>query len=256
MTTLHTETYGVGETVVLLHGWAMHSGMWRPFAQRLARTYRVISVDFPGHGLSAKADGFTLPVVCERLAVQLPNQACHWLGWSLGGTVALAMAERFPERVASLTLLASNPRFLEQAGWPGIAAPVLDAFAANLAADCRATLLRFLSLQISGLPEFKTLFRQLKQALDECAVPDSCTLSDGLRLLQQADLRPVLAAIDKPVAVVLGGHDTLVPAAVGPALQSVNPELQLHLIERAGHVPFLTHSGQLLETLTGFWGQP
>lgn len=256
MTTLHTETYGVGETVVLVHGWAMHSGIWRPFAQRLARNYRVISVDLPGHGLSAKAESFVLPVLCERLAMQLPNQACHWLGWSLGGTVALAMTERFPERVASLTLLASNPRFVEQAGWPGIAAPVLDAFAANLAADCRATLLRFLSLQVSRLPEFKTLSRQLRQALDECAVPDPDTLSGGLRILQQADLRPVLAAIDKPVAAVLGSHDALVPAAVGPALQSVNPELQLQIIERAGHVPFLSHQKQLLETLSDFWDRP
>ncbi|MBS4051006.1 MAG: pimeloyl-ACP methyl ester esterase, partial [Methylomonas sp.] len=34
----------------MLHGWAMHTGVWRDFARRLAEYYQVICVDLPGHG--------------------------------------------------------------------------------------------------------------------------------------------------------------------------------------------------------------
>ena len=118
MSPIYTETHGQGKPVVLVHGWAMHTGMWRSFARRLAERYRVTCVDLPGHGLSGKIDPFTLPLVCEQLARQLPDQASQWLGWSLGGSVALEMVRRYPERVASVVLLASNPRFVQECDWP------------------------------------------------------------------------------------------------------------------------------------------
>ena len=255
MSPIHMETYGQGKPVVLVHGWAMHSGIWRQFARRLAERYRVTCVDLPGHGLSGTIDSFTLSLVCDRLAERLPAQACHWLGWSLGGSVVLEMAGRFPERVTSIMLLASNPHFIEDHDWPGMAEKQLDAFAGNLAADCRMTLMRFLSLQIKGLPEFKEFSRQLRQAVQECAPPDSETLSGGLAVLKQADLRAVLAALDKPVSVVLGGRDNLVPVALGQAMQNLNPRLQLNIIDQAGHVPFLSHRQQVLDAVADFLDQ-
>ena len=132
---------------------------------------------------------------------------------------------------------------------------ILDAFAGNLTADCRSALLRFLTLQINGQPEFSGLFRQLRQAVQECESPDSDTLMGGLEVLKNADLRPVLATVDKPVSVILGGRDTLVPIAVGAAMKTLNPRLQLAIIEQAGHVPFLSHQQQLLEILAGFLDQ-
>ncbi len=51
--TLHVESVGSGPPLVLLHGWAMHSGIWGPLVARLAQRFRVHAVDLPGHGHSA-----------------------------------------------------------------------------------------------------------------------------------------------------------------------------------------------------------
>ncbi|MGR9051644.1 MAG: pimeloyl-ACP methyl ester esterase BioH [Gammaproteobacteria bacterium] len=255
MTSLHVEIYGRGEPVVMVHGWAMHAGVWREFARHLGERYRVFCLDLPGHGRSSADGDFSLESVCRQLSRSLPDRPCHWLGWSMGGSIVLEMATRFPDRVASALLLASNPRFVEENSWPGMKQKTLEAFAENLQSDTRATLLRFLSLQIKGLPEFKSLTETLRRVIDECEPPNSETLADGLALLKQADLRSALTAFDKPLAVVLGGLDTLVPVTVGSAMRALNPKLQLHILDRAGHVPFLSHQEQLLTIVERFWEQ-
>ena len=57
---LHIEARGDGPPLVLLHGWAMHSGVWGALVPRLAQRHRVHAVDLPGHGYSAPAPSFTL----------------------------------------------------------------------------------------------------------------------------------------------------------------------------------------------------
>ena len=56
--TLHVEMYGEGRPVVLLHGWGMHAGVFKPLAEQLARSNTVAAVDLPGHGESASYNQF------------------------------------------------------------------------------------------------------------------------------------------------------------------------------------------------------
>ena len=170
--------------------------------------------------------------------------------------MVLDIASRYPERVSALILLAGNPSFTssgsEMQKWPGMDVRVLDDFAEQLHKNGQATLLRFLSLQVNGLPEHKTLLKALKTAVFECDAPDKTTLQGGLNLLKQADLRPVLSGLNIPVSVILGGLDTLVPVAVGQKMQQLLPSLELNIIDRAGHVPFLSHSRETLAIISEF----
>ncbi|MFU8787844.1 MAG: pimeloyl-ACP methyl ester esterase BioH [Methylobacter sp.] len=256
MTKIHLETFGQGQTIVLVHGWAMHSGIWRDFARQLARHYRVICVDLPGHGHSGALAPFTLERISAELLKAIPEQCCCWLGWSLGATVALDIAARYPERVSSLVMLAGNPAFVgttpTTSQWPGMDVRLLDAFAEQLDENCQATLLRFLALQANGLPDQKALLKVLKTAVFECAAPDKATLQGGLNILKQADMRPVLSDLKIPVSLILGGLDTLVPVGVGQKMQQLLPSLELNIIDRAGHVPFLSHSLETLAIISQF----
>lgn len=249
---IHTEIYGTGEPLVLIHGWAMHSGIWRTFAKQLAQYYQVICVDLPGHGHSEKLPDFTLQAISNHLHKILPDSSCTLVGWSLGGAVALDLASRFPVRVKSLIIIGSNPCFVKTPTWVGMKPAVLEKFAADLSADCRGTLLRFLSLQVSGLQDYKTVFKELKTAVHACESPTVEVLQGGLGILQQQDLRPQLAQLHCPAQVVLGTHDTLVPVAVGEQMQSLNPNLRLNIIDKAAHVPFLSHPAQLISILKSF----
>lgn len=252
MTKIHQQTFGTGKPLVLVHGWAMHSGIWRDFSLQLAQNYRVTCIDMPGHGRSEKIDAFTLEQVGDALVDAVADDSSCWLGWSLGATVALDIARRYPERVNALVLLAGNPSFTRTAQWPGMAADLLDAFADQLNADCQATLLRFLSLQTNKLPGYKTVSRNLKSAIMECAAPDLETLQGGLEILKQADLRPALRDAKMPVSVILGARDTLVPVSAGQNMQALSPDLRLNIIDKAGHVPFLSHPQDVLAIISRF----
>jgi len=262
VTKIHLETFGKGKSIVLVHGWAMHSGIWREFAQQLALNYQVTCIDLPGHGHSEKIDPFTMERISAEL-IKITSLPCFskgegicWLGWSLGANVVLDIASRYPERVSSLILLAGNPSFtcsgLGTQKWPGMDVRLLDDFAEHLNKNCQATLLRFLSLQVNALPDPKNLLKKLKAAVFECDAPDKNTLQGGLDILKQADLRPVLSGLDLPVSAILGGLDTLVPVAVGQKMQQLLPNLELNVIDRAGHVPFLSHSRETLAIISRF----
>ena len=256
MTKLHQQTFGTGKPIVLVHGWAMHSGIWHDFALQLAQNYQVTCIDMPGHGRSDRIDAFTLERIGDALVDAVSDDSSCWLGWSLGATVALDIARRFPERVSSLVLLAGNPSFTRKAQWPGIAVGLLDAFADQLNADCQTTLLRFLSLQTNKLPDYKTVSRNLKSAIMECASPDIETLQGGLEILKYADLRPALCDARMPVSVILGTRDTLVPVSVGQDMQALAPDITLNIIDKAGHVPFLSHPQEVLAIISRLLNEP
>lgn len=249
---IHQEIYGQGEVIILLHGWGMHTGVWRHFAQQLADYYQVICLDLPSHGRSDSLSPFKLDKISEALINVFPKKTCTILGWSLGGTIALDLAQRFPQRIYRLVLLASNPCFVKQKHWAGMESTLLHRFADNLIKDCSLTLLRFLSLQILGLPNYKQLVKALKSALDESPSPKQSALEQGLILLETADLRPALAALECPVIAILGDRDTLVPVRVGEQLKNLHPELGLHILKKSGHVPFLSHTNELLSLLFEF----
>ncbi|NOT10859.1 MAG: pimeloyl-ACP methyl ester esterase BioH [Methylococcaceae bacterium] len=252
MKTIHQETLGVGKPIILVHGWGMHTGIWRAFAHQLAASYCVTCIDLPGHGKSEKLDDFTLETISATLVDAVPDQPYCWLGWSLGASVVLEIARRYPERCSALILLAGNPHFVQTDHWPGVRLNALNAFADSLRADAEMTLTRFLSLQINGLPGFKTTSKILKSAVTECDAPDTATLNQGLSILKETDLRQVLAQLTLPVLAILGDGDTLVPPAVGHEMQKLLPTLDLNILDQAGHVPFLSHPEQVINIIAGF----
>lgn len=249
---IHTEIYGHGEPLLLIHGWAMHSGIWRSFAKQLAEHYHVICVDLPGHGHSEKLPVFTLEAISNHLQKILPHSGCTLIGWSLGGLVALDLASRFPNQIKNIVMIGSNPYFVKTQTWTGIKQITLEKFAHELTIDCHGTLLRFLALQVKGLCDYKLVLKTLKNEIQTCQPPDTEILQGGLNILRHQDLRPQLARLSCRMQLILGNHDTLVPVAVAEQMQALNSRLNVQFIDKAGHVPFLSHSAQTIDILKNF----
>ncbi|MDD4914069.1 MAG: pimeloyl-ACP methyl ester esterase BioH [Methylococcales bacterium] len=249
MSGIHIEVYGQGRPLVMLHGWAMHGGVWREFGRQLAGYCQIICVDLPGHGQSAGVEPYTLERLAQTVLQAIPVQAFSLLGWSLGATVALEMSRLSPQRVSALYIVSGNPCFVEAEDWPGVKAEVLAAFVAQLSRDARQTQLRFLALQVNNSSAARRVLQQLKAVMQACPPPSLEILQAGLTILGNSDLRLALRQLACPVHVILGDRDSLIPVGCGKAVQALNPAISLHIIESAGHAPFLSHEQELLEIL-------
>lgn len=246
---MHIERTGHGPDLVLLHGWAMHGGIFAPLVEALRDDWTVHVVDLPGHGASRDDDTpLRLAGLGAALASALPPAT--WLGWSMGGLIAQHMAVSHHARVHALATIASAPRFVIGADWPhGVAAAVLEQFGAGLAQDWRGTVDGFLALEVIGSRHAQDELRTLRARVFERGEPAPRVLSEGLELLRTADLREGIAALRMPSLWIGGRRDRLVPAAGIAEAAALAPGGRHLDIADAGHAPFLHHATAIAAAL-------
>ena len=255
MSGLHVEVAGSGPPLVLLHGWAMHGGVFAPLVARLRDTYTLHLVDLPGHGGSRQC---TVPLAldaCARAIVDAVPVA-PWLGWSLGGLLALHAAHAWPDRVPALLMTCASPRFVRgepQDDWRhGVSAEIFRDFATGLRNDYRGTLDRFIALEAFGSDHAREEIRELRAEVLARGEPDPAVLADGLELLERTDLRPLLPELAVPSLWVAGRRDRLVDPRAMQAAAVLAPNAAMHVVEHAGHAPFLTHADTMAAHIRTF----
>src|SRR5947208_16714736 len=106
---LHYLVAGKGSPVILLHGYAQNSHMWRPLMKELAKTHLVVAPDLRGFGDSAKAesgyDKKTMAQDIHALAQSLGIQKAGVAGQDIGLMVAYAYAAQYPSEGGRLALM-------------------------------------------------------------------------------------------------------------------------------------------------------
>lgn len=251
---LHVDVVGAGPPLVLLHGWAMHGGVFAALVARLRDDFALHIVDLPGHGLSRDSGvPLALDACVDAIAAQVP--AAPWCGWSLGGLIALHAAATRPAQVPALALLCANARFVRGADWRyGVSPEIFRDFANGLRTDYRATLDRFIALEAFGSDHAKEEIRTLRDDLFARGEPAADVLADGLELLEHADLRDALPGLAVPSAWLAGRRDRLVDPRAMRDAAALAPNATLHVFEHAGHAPFLTHADEVAAQLSAFLG--
>lgn len=253
--TLHIETLGSGPDLVLIHGWAMHGGIFAPLTPLLAQHFCVHVVDLPGHGFSIAeiraGDSIDVRDWAARIAAALPNPAL-WAGWSMGGLVALHQALDRPQQVRGLIEIAESPRLLSAADWPqGIAPDVLVEFGAWLRRDYRRAIERFLALELIGARNAQSTLRDLKTRVFERGEPAMRVLIEGLRVLETADLRTRLHELAMPSLWIAGRRDRLISSAAMRWSARQSPQGDFVEID-SGHAPFLSHPVEVADAVLAF----
>jgi len=238
---MHIKVMGQGPDLVMLHGWSMNSAVWHDLAEGLAKNFTLHLVDLPGHGQSDWQEGaLDLQVLIENLATECP-QSAYWMGWSLGGLISLAFAERYPERINKLVLMSATPCFVKNEDWSTAMEPaIFQAFADNLDSHQAETLKRFLLLQARGSAHSRETIRRLAEQLAVEQPPVAHALTAGLNLLINTDMRKQLSSLQCPVKMILGERDTLVPKDMLLAATQLQPRIQTTLLTGAGHAPFIS----------------
>jgi len=249
---LHIEVTGTGPPLVLLHGWAMHGGVFAPLAERLRDHWTLHVVDLPGHGGSRDSSVLlTLEACADAVAACVPR--APWCGWSLGGLVALHAAATRPLQVPALAMLSASPRFVRAEDWRyGISAEIFQDFADGLRSDYRGTLERFVALEAFGSDHARDELRALRGELFARGEPAASVLADGLQLLEHMDLRSALPGLSVPSLWLAGRRDRLVDPRAMRDAASLTLTGEFHVIEQAGHAPFLTHVDAVARHLDAF----
>jgi pimeloyl-[acyl-carrier protein] methyl ester esterase len=227
--------------LVLLHGWAMHGGVLAPLVETLEEQCTMYVVDLPGHGHSRDCGLPLEPHACAAAIAKVTPPAA-WLGWSLGGTIALTAALDLPQHVRGLAMLCATPKFVRDASWPyGSDGPLVHQLASDLETDYHATLERFLALEAMGSTDPRGELRHLRELVFARGEPDLRVLQEGIRILETSDRRAALPDLRVPSAWISGRRDRLVPpqAMAWSASQCAGHYTE---IPQAGHAPFFGHA--------------
>ncbi|MEM9304737.1 MAG: pimeloyl-ACP methyl ester esterase BioH [Pseudomonadota bacterium] len=231
-------------STALVHGWGMHSGLWGDWIERLPEP---VALDLPGHGQRPRGEALaSLGDVADDFVTAVGEPAV-WIGWSLGGLVALRAALDYPKDVLGLVLISSSPCFVRRDDWPyGMDASVFDEFAEGLETDFDRTLNRFTALEVHGSTTARQDLATIRRRVDRYEPPARNTLRDGLALLKGSDLRPELDQLEMPTLIIGGSRDRLASPRALMATGELLSGPPVEIIPGAGHAPFLEHADEVL----------
>ncbi len=227
---------GVGETpVVFLHGLGGSRLAWEPQLAALAPRYRAVAWDMPGYGRSAASTGPLTFASLVDAVIELADELCtdriHLVGLSLGGMIAQYAAAAHPDRLASLMLLSTSPKFgldgTLPADWRAARLAPLDAGQEPI--DFADRVLGAISgpnISVEALAHQRTAMAEvtgaaMRRAIDCIVTHDSCA---------------VLATITVPTLCLVGQIDDETPPAYSRYIADRIPGARLEVIPGAGHL--------------------
>lgn len=219
--------------LIVLHGFTQTSRSWDPFIEYLDPHWPVIRVDLPGHGRSDFADADLW-----RIA-DLVSTTCGrgvYLGYSMGGRVALHIALAHPHLVSQLVLIGSTPGIIDD----------------TERADRRRTDDELASsIERDGVPAFidrwlaNPMFAGLPDDPTDVADRNRNTaagLADSLRHAGTGTQEPLwnqLQNLQMPVTLIVGAEDHKFAAIGKDMAESIGSGATLHLIAGSGHTAHL-----------------
>lgn len=242
--------YGTGRPILLVHGFAEDSEIWKNQVNHLSENYRLIVPDLAGSGKSDFIpEIFTMDDHAEMLEHLLRQEkipSVTIIGHSMGGYIALAFAEKYPTLVKALGLFHSS-----------------SAADTEEKKESRRKAIQF--IKQNGSKKF------LQQTTGNLLSPDSKQKTPGIvqelvdqysnfnpnslvhyyeAMIQRPDRSEVLRKIAKPVLIIAGEHDQAIPVKLSQE-QSFLPELcYFHSLKNSGHLGMLeqpSESNAILE---------
>ncbi|GAA4098035.1 3-oxoadipate enol-lactonase [Actinomadura miaoliensis] len=243
---LYHEVDGPGDAPVVVLGPSLGTttGLWAPQLPALTERWRVLRYDLPGHGQSPPpGGGRTLTVgdlaaqVLEILDAEGVTRFAY-AGVSLGGAVGAALALSAPDRVASLILCCTSPRFGPPEGWHERAALVRREGVGPVAETAAQ---RWFAPGFTGAGPYVAMLR----ATDPAGYAACC---DALAAFDVTDR---LARITAPTLVIAGAEDVPTPpAGHGDVLADRIPDADLVVVDGAGHLANAERPGPVTGAIT------
>lgn len=223
--------------LVLIHGWGMSSIVWQQWLSVIRPHCNVTMIDLPGFGFSEKSTTYDLDLLVDAIVEKAPEKAIY-LGYSLGGMLAVTIASRYPERVSAVITFASNIRFVADEEWPfAMESSVFDNFYSSTKANSEKALKRFAGLQVGGASNERELLKLIRAKQENNSAQ---VLIDALTLLAEMDNTAAIENLTPPSLFVFAENDQLVPVSAAEKMQEQHPE-SVVILDDAPHCLFISH---------------
>ena len=237
---LHVLEAGQGPALVLLHGLSATHANWEYTIRAFADRWRVVALDLPGHGRSAKPDApYTIDFyagVIRSLGRELGIDEAVVIGNSLGGQIAVELGLAYPAWTRALVLAAPAGRF----------GPGVQAMRWAIGAAARQALLRVAlpwaltrSVHDPSLPACEERRRILVERLVAEDYPGFARAITRSLVGSIAAGRQPLDQLTQPTLLVWGRNDRLVSLSGSRRVLRALPHARLAVLERCGHLPML-----------------
>jgi pimeloyl-ACP methyl ester carboxylesterase len=252
---IHYEFHGRGRPVLLLHGWLGSWQLYRNTIEVLGRDFRTYALDFWGFGESDRKGAVQLFEVDNFVEMvyqfmdRLGIAKAPLIGHSMGGTVSLSTAIRYPEKVVKVVVIGSPIQgtslnfFLKLAGIPYIAA-LLFRFPILLKA-----VIGMIAYFLSTPKDRMMLTRMIMSDLSQVEMN---AFFQSIGTLHRTDLRPVLDKVRAPTLGIYGRWDMIVHPNQSKALQAGVKHAQIAWYKDAGHFPMMDDPDRFIGDLHSF----
>jgi 3-oxoadipate enol-lactonase len=246
------EVTGAGEPLFLLNGVMMTMASWGLQLRALSPAYRCVLHDFRGQLKSGKPPGpYTLDVHVDDLIALMDTlqvERAHLVGTSYGGEVAMLAAIRHPERVRSLSVIASvsevTPLLRHKVErWIATALTDREGLYDATVPD------NFSSAFVAEHPEFVEAGRERLRGFDDDWFR---ALADLCRAFEHLNLTARLREVRCPTLVIAGSEDALKPVAASRLIANSIHGAELVVIEGAGHAVVIEQPGAVNAALLAF----
>ncbi len=254
-TPLHIADSGKGEKcVVLLHGYLESMYVWDDFLPLLTPSVRVITVDIPGHGISAvQGEVHTMEYVADVLHDMLDVLGLDkvtMVGHSMGGYITLAFCAKYAERLDGLVLLSSSPFPDTELKRENRRREIALVKAGKKDALARV------APETGFAPHNR---KRLKDYIDDLVECVHVTEDEGIvallgGMIQRVDQNAMLAACGVRQLFILGKHDAYIPVEAAEEFIALNPQAEVVWLEDSGHMGFIEEPTACAQALLDFVG--
>lgn len=252
---LHWISEGQGPVVVLSHALGCDLTMWDGVTAILKNRYTVLRHDHRGHGQSEAVPGpYTLDLLADDVAGLIKGQGggpVHFVGLSMGGMTAQALAARHPQLLKSI-VVANAALFYDDAARAMWQARVHTVQAQGVAAISDGAMQRwftpeFRADEVGGGARKVAALRKVLETTDAAAYAASC------EAVSRIDFRTSNGAIQCPALVIAGTRDEATPLAMSEAICASIKGAQLRTLP-AAHLSAVEQPDAFADWLERFFG--
>lgn len=242
---------GKGRVVVLLHGFLGSKEIWEKTITNLAKSYRVIAIDLPGHGGTANygyAHSMELMAKCVKTVLDsLHLKKYVLIGHSMGGYVALAYADLFPEHLRGLCLYHSTS-YPDSEEKRRDRLRAIELVKANKTVYTRSTITNlFASKNLKYLKEEVAFAHKIAKQTSKQGI---IAALHGMRDRPSRHL--IIGFVKYPVMMVIGELDNILPSDQLLEQSEMIENKTILYLEHDGHFGFLESPRQSNKALRKF----